>query len=273
MKDYYQILGVSDNTSQEDIKRAFRKLAFRHHPDTNPGNEKQAEEKFKEINEAYGVLGDNNNRQRYDFARKRQFTGVGSNTTYGGFQYSQQDIFRHTFSNQAMFDELSRMFAQAGLRFDPDFLNRVFFEGSGFIFQFFTGRGGVSQGAYRFGERATHHQRYPYATTYKPSLIERLLSRVISKIGKFALHKLFSLSYEPLPEHNLDQHIELEISHDEATIGGEKEVTYTRGSQTKKLMVRIPPGTNPGTKIRLRGMGTIEDKKFGDLYLLVKVKG
>jgi len=58
MKDYYQTLGVPDNASQEDIKRAFRKLAFKYYPDTNPGNEKQAEAKFKEINEAYGVLGD-----------------------------------------------------------------------------------------------------------------------------------------------------------------------------------------------------------------------
>ena len=99
MKDYYQILGVPDSASQEDIKGAFRKLAFEFHPDTNPGNEKQAEEKFKEINEAYGVLGDRNKRQQYDFARKGQVAGVGYDTA---FQYSQQDIFRDTFANQAM---------------------------------------------------------------------------------------------------------------------------------------------------------------------------
>ena len=56
MKEYYQILCVPENASQEDIKSAFRRLAFKYHPDTNPGNEKQAEERFKEINEAYGVL-------------------------------------------------------------------------------------------------------------------------------------------------------------------------------------------------------------------------
>ncbi len=136
MKDYYQILGVPDNASQEAIKRAFRKLAFKYHPDTNPGNERQAEEKFKEINEAYGVLGDKDKRQQYDFARRGLFAGVGYDASYKGFQYSPEDIFRDTFSNRVMFDELSRMFSQAGLRFDQDFLNRVFFEGSGFIFQF-----------------------------------------------------------------------------------------------------------------------------------------
>ena len=138
MKDYYQILGLLDSVSQEEIKSAFRKLAFKYHPDTNPGNEKQAEEKFKEINEAYGVLGDKDKRQQYDFVRRSQFVGAGFDSRYKGFQYSQQDIFRSTFSNQAMFDELNRMFTQAGLRFDQDFLNRVFFKGSGFMSRFFT---------------------------------------------------------------------------------------------------------------------------------------
>ena len=258
MKDYYQTLGVNHNATQEDIKRAFRQLAFKYHPDTNPGNEKQAEEKFKEINEAYGVLGDKVKRQQYDSAR------AGYGTRYKGFQYSQQDIFRDSFSNQAMFSELSRMFAQAGLRFDQDFLNRVFFEGRGFMFQFFTTPG-----------RTAYQQQNPYARTYthKPGWMERLFSKITVKIGRYALRKLFGFEYEPLPEQNSDQHIELEISHDEATAGCEKQVTYKRDKQTKNLMVRIPPGIKTGTKIRLKGMGTITDKKPGDLYLDINVKG
>jgi len=260
MKDYYQTLDVPDNASQEEIKGAFRKLAFKYHPDTNPGNEKQAEEKFKEINEAYGVLGDEDKRQQYDFARK---VGIGYDARYRGFQYSQQDIFRDTFSNQAMFDELSRMFAQAGLRFDQDFLNRVFFEGSGFIFQFFTTPGRPTYQQYQPGTRVS---------TYKPSLIERLLSRITLKIGKYALRKLLGVQFEPLPKQNLDLNIELEISPDEAATGCEKGITYKRDKKTKKLMVRIPAGVKPGTKIRLKGMGITEDKKSGDLYLHIKVK-
>ncbi len=265
MKDYYQILGIPESASQEDIKKAFRRLAFQHHPDTNPGSEKQAEEKFKRINESYGVLGDKAKRQQYDFARKGQFAGY--DTRYQGFQYSQQDIFRDTFSNQAMFNEISRMFAQAGLRFDQDFLNRVFFEGRGVVFQFFTTPGGTSQRAYQ--------QYYPPTgvSTYKPNLIERLLSKIAINISKHVLRKLFGFEYEPLPKPSLDQHLEFEIFPAEAKTGGEKRITYEQGKKTRKLMVKVPPGVKSGTKIRLKGMGIIEDKKHGDLYLHVRVKG
>ncbi len=262
MKDYYQILGVAENASQEDIKRAFRKLAFKHHPDTNPGNEEQAAERFKEINEAYGVLGDASKRRQYDFARKGQFAGVGYDR---GFGYSQQDIFRDTFSNRAMFDELSRMFAQAGLRFDPEFLNRVFFEGRGVMFQFFSTPGGAGQRAYQPG--------YPYETsvsTYKPSWLERLFSKIAFKVGRFALRRLLGFDFE-LPQ-ELDWHMELEVPSAEAASGGERQVTYKRDGRKKKLMVKIPSGVKTGTKIRLRGMGAKKGKKSGDLYLHVRVK-
>ncbi len=274
MKDYYQILGIPDNASQEDIKRAFRKLAFKYHPDTNPGNERQVEEKFKEINEAHGVLGDEDKRQQYDFAREGQFAGVGYDASYKGFRYSREDIFRDTFSNRVMFDEMNRMFSQAGLRFDQDFLNRMFFEGSGFTFQFFTNPGGVGQRVYRFGDRTTY-QQYPHTkvSTYKPNLIERLITRAAVKIGKYALGKLFGLQYEPLPKQTLDQHIELEVSSAEATTGCEKSITHKRGRETKRLMVQVPPGVKPGTKIRLKDMGMVEDRKSGDLYLYIKVRG
>ncbi len=275
MKDYYQILGVPDNASQEDIKRAFRKLAFKYHPDTNPGREKQVEEKFKEINEAYGVLGDKDKRQQYNFAREGQFAGVGYDAKYGGFQYSQQDIFKDIFSNQAMFDELNRIFNQAGLRFDQDFVNRVFSQGGGFVYQIFARPGGASRSTYKFGAEAPYQQPYPHAKVsgYKPNWIERLFSRIAMKVGKYALRRLFGFEYEPLPKQNLDQHIELDISPAEARAGDEKQVTYKRGKQTKRLMVKIPPGVKPGTKIRLKGMGIVDNKKAGDLYLHVKVKG
>ena len=256
MKDYYQILGVTENTSQQVIKNAFRKLAFKYHPDTNPGKEKEAEEKFKEINEAYAILGDKTRRQQYDFARKGQFTSAG----YQGFQYSQQDIFRGIFSNQASLDEMNRMFAQAGLRFDRDFLNQVFFSGRGTVFRFHS----------RPSTGAFFQQQTPRSNTtiYKPNLMERLLSGMLARLGRFFLKRILGIEYSP----NLDLNTELELTSTEAAAGGEREIRYQRGKQKKKLVVKIPSGVSQGTKIRLKGMGLTEKKKTGDLYLHIQVR-
>ena len=239
MKDYYRILGVPENASQAEIKKAFRKLAFQHHPDTNPGNEQEAAERFKEINEAYGVLGDENRRQQYDLARKGQFA-------YGS--YSQQDIFRQTFSNRAMYEELSRMFAQAGLRFDADFLNNMFFGGRGFAYQ--------------------SYPRNATVSTYKPNWLERQITKAAAKMSLFALKRLFGVE----PSVVLDRHIELEITREEAEKGGEGQITYRRNGRQKRLAVKIPAGIRSGTKIRLKGMGNKKGKKSGDLYLHIRIK-
>jgi len=266
MKDYYQILGLSENCSKEDIKRAFRKLAFKYHPDTNPGDERQAEQQFKEINEAYGVLGDEGKRQQYDFARKGQFAyGAGTQ----GFGYSQQDIFANTFSNKAMFEEMSRMFTRSGLRFDQDFLNRVFFAGSGVTFEFFTtGTNGVTRRANNPG--AARQYRQP-ANAYQPNAFERWFSKVAMKAGRFILNKLFGLQYGLTPRQDLDYHLDFEISASEALNGGEKRVTYKRNGQVKNLVVKLPSGAKSGTKIRLKNMGMSSGGKSGDLYLHVKI--
>ncbi len=93
MKDYYSILGVSRDASQEEIKKAFRRLARQYHPDLNPGN-KEAEEKFKEINEAYACLSDPVKRANYD----RYGTAEGVSTGFGYETYTNfTDIFEDIF--------------------------------------------------------------------------------------------------------------------------------------------------------------------------------
>ena len=122
-KDYYQILGVPRNTAQEQIKKSYRKLAMQYHPDRNPGKEKWANEKFKEINEAFGVLGDPQKRRQYD-----QFGTVGN----------IGDIFGSPFT-RTTFEDLMQDFGGSGLGFD--FLDNVFgdaLKGRGFSFRTFS---------------------------------------------------------------------------------------------------------------------------------------
>jgi DnaJ-class molecular chaperone len=275
VKDYYQILGVTDNASQEDIKNAFRKLAFKYHPDKNPGNEKQAEKKFKEINEAYSILGDAVKRQQYDFAKKSGFTSTG----YPGFGYSQSDIFRDAFSNPATIEELNRMFQQLGLRFDQEFLNRTFFSGNGVVFQFYSGPSGTRQTVYRYGNGTGNTDgnvngnlnnvspEYLNATTLaqKPGFFERLEVKMVTWFTRLTLKMLFGV--EP-PKPVIDIHQLFKLSAGEAASGGEKTVTLKTGLGKKKIAVNVPAGVKTGNSIRLRGIG----KRGGDLYLDVKVK-
>ncbi|OGV49750.1 MAG: molecular chaperone DnaJ [Lentisphaerae bacterium GWF2_44_16] len=105
--DYYELLGVTKGTSQEEIKKAYRKLAIKYHPDKNPGN-KEAEEKFKEISQAYEVLSDPKKRSMYDQFGHDAFTRGGRGASAGGF-HDPFDIFSQVFGGgggSSIFEEL-----------------------------------------------------------------------------------------------------------------------------------------------------------------------
>lgn len=96
-KDFYEILGITKNATEEEIKRAYRKLAQKHHPDRNRGD-KNAEAKFKEVNSAYEVLSDKQKRQQYDQFGQSAFTGGATGGT-GGFDFGGFEGFGESFAD------------------------------------------------------------------------------------------------------------------------------------------------------------------------------
>jgi DnaJ-class molecular chaperone len=95
MEDYYKVLGVGESDSQDEIKKAYRKLSLLHHPDKNQGNP-EAEEKFKNINEAYQSIGDEGERKKYDMSRKNPFASMSSGQGHPGMN-PMDDIFKMFF--------------------------------------------------------------------------------------------------------------------------------------------------------------------------------
>ena len=252
MKDYYSILNVSDDASQEEVKHAFRKLAMQYHPDRNLGNEKWAEERFKEINEAYAVLGSEDKKREYNRLRQSAFAGYGREYS-GGRYYSQKQIFEDAFANPYLFQELARIFQEAGLRFDEGFVDNLFFRGKGFAFTF---SGQPSRGT---RDSSTPEPKPP------------LLLRLVSKAMNFTLKKMLGVQEFPWQISEKDLYYEISLSPREAASGVEKRIRYKRGKEKKKLVVKVPPGVTQGTRIRLRGMG-LKGATKGDLYVTVTIK-
>jgi len=278
IKNYYELLGVSEDAGEDEIKKAYRRLAFKYHPDKNPGREAEAGEKFKEVNEAYAVLSDSAKRQEYDFARKNPaaFGQAGVSSGYGGFPYSSQDIFSGMFSNPSNFADMSRMFESSGLRFDEEFLKQMF--GGNATIHVYTFSGG--RGAF-FSQEVSPDRSYPTdddedravdLPVRKPGFFERLNARIIRKIGGFLMRRIFGIDIEAMEKQRLEREMPVELSADEASSGCEKIIVIERDGKEKKLKVKIPAGTEQDTRIRLKGMGAKSGDIHGDLYLKVNLK-
>ncbi len=180
-KDYYEILGVARNADENAIKKAYRKLAMQYHPDRNPGKEQWANEKFKEINEAFSVLGDPGKRKQYD-----QFGTAGN----------VGDIFGSPFT-RTTFEDLMKDFGGSGLGFG--FLDDIFGDflgGRGFSFKKFSRGFGGSRGV-RFGTpgginleeifsqaQGSQRQDVRYAITITKEQAAQGLEKDLSRKGK-----------------------------------------------------------------------------------------
>ena len=236
-------------------------MALTYHPDRNRDNPAVAET-MKEINEAYAVLSDPEKRREYDSLRQQY-----GDYAYDRFRqgYSEQDIFRGSDINQ-IFEEIARSFGLSG--FDAIF--REFYGTKYRSFQFhragFSGRGFVYFSP--FGRRSPQPQGPPARDNqFGPPSIP--LDGMVGKAAKYFLKKLWAVEW---PERGKDLDGAITIDPVQARMG--TEIRYFNRGRSADLMVKVPPGTRDGQRIRLKGMGSHGKggEESGDLYLRVRVK-
>jgi curved DNA-binding protein len=291
-KDYYQILGVDKTASDSDIKRAFRKLARQYHPDLHP-NDRAAEAKFKEVNEAYEVLSDPEKRKKYD-----QF-GQYWRQMDGGFPSGGAGGFDTDFGRYGSFDEfinelLGRFGAGFGGAGSPGtYSYRTSTAGpSGFGFENFGGFGGAQRSVpadaeaeitLTLGEALRGTEKRLLLSTQenltvripagaKPGSRIRLrgkgqLNPMTQQRGdlylnvKFQPHAFFKFEGEQLV-------CELPITPDEAVLGTKIAVPTPTGT----VQVNIPAGVKSGQSLRLRGKGwPLSKGRHGDQLLKIQI--
>ena len=287
--DYYAILNVPQGASLDDIKKSYRKLALETHPDRNPGD-LAAEERFKRINEAYGVLSDPAKRLQYDQYRRTGYRPHPGGPHGPGFGFTQEDIFRDFFTasqHRDIFSEMQREFARMGFRFDENFINRLFFGGKGTFYQsmFFTGPGSVRiirVGPQSFRRAGRRPGPPPGRKSPKPrglflsSLF--LLARAGKKAGELISRALGGVpAGGPRPGGRIAPHPEgpdltyrLQITRGQAREGVIVEVELPHLESPNRFSVRIPPGVHSGTRLRLKEMGQLasgQPEARGDLFI------
>ncbi len=252
MKDYYKILGVTRDATGEEIKRAYRRLALKYHPDRNPGDP-YAEEKFKEISEAYAVLIDPVKRREYDEAMEKRIQ----------FSYSEEDIFRDLFTRSDLyqiFNELFQEFQRLGLRFDQRFFQRVFFGGKGIFF------GGIFVWGFPFdiSMKRKAPKRADYVSLPKIKPLE-FIKDIGKKIKGYLIGRKDAL---PKPK---DLVYKIDVSRKDAENGAWIKVSLDIDGKRELLKVRIPPGIKDGSKLRIKGKGLSYGEDRGDLYLRINI--
>jgi curved DNA-binding protein len=296
-EDYYQVLGVDKKASADEIKKAYRKLAVKWHPDKNPTNKKASEEKFKKISEAYAVLSDQKKRQEYDT--------FGSADQYRQ-QYSQEDIFRG-FD----LDEILRSFGFGGSRGGGRTTFRTTRRGGGGFQEDddpFAGLFGGSMGGgrqYANMPQKGQDAEYNLAISLEESVFGadkkisfQLENRVedisvkippgISTGKKLRLPGKGLSGYSGGPSGDLylnisvlphpifsrdgnDLYVEKTIKFTQAALGTAIDVPTLDGA-TKRL--KISPGTQNNTKIRMKGYGVpgLKGGGKGDQYVKINVE-
>jgi curved DNA-binding protein CbpA len=260
-KDYYRIMGLHPEATEDEIRRAYRRLALEWHPDRRQGDAK-ATEKFKEISEAYAVL--------IDASRRRQYDAVRRGTAPGGFRADREDLFRDLFADpraSAIFEELAREFARVGLRVDRQSFHQTLFGGRAVV------TGGVFVINVAAPARALLRVARALAGSPASSPARSLphgpgVLTTLGRIGRWLLGR------PPAALGGGDVTIPLALTAAEAERGGRKRVALDAAHGSGEVLVTIPPGVRPGTRLRLRGRGPARpDGRRGDVYLAIEIPG
>jgi curved DNA-binding protein len=290
-KDYYEILGVSPDADRKVIKQTYRQLARKYHPDVNPGN-KEAEEKFKTINEAYQVLSDTEKRKKYDELRAQylQWQQAGGRRQDFDWQNWSAQPGQGVHVQYASPEDLEELFGNASPY--SDFFNNIF----GQVRERGRGRGRGTTPSPRRGRDVEYEVDFSLEEAYHGA--ERLLEidghRIQAVIPPgVRTGSRVRLSGQGEPGHNNgpagdlyllvhilpnetferegdDLHIDVPVDIFTAIAGGETRLP----TLDRPLLLKIPPRTNAGRSFRLRGKGMPhlgDPKTHGDLFALVRL--
>jgi len=272
-KDYYKILGVSRNASDDEIRKAYRKLAKQYHPDFNP-NDKQAEERFKEINEAYEVLSDKKKRSYYDRVGS-DYSSWQRRGNPGDFNWGQ---YGGGFPGGARVnvEDLGDMFGGGAF---SDFFQTIFGGGGGRTAARSQPRG------YQQDLEITFQEAYEGTTRLIESNGKQKRVRIPAGVrtgskvrvagagpNGMDLYLIVNVQEDSRFERRgNDLHTTATVDVFTAILGGEADVETMSGT----VKLNIPAGTQPEQVFRLAGRGVphVKDKKeTGDLYVKLKVQ-
>ena len=290
-RDFYDVLGVSKTAKDKEIKTAYRKLAKKYHPDSNPGDEAKA--RFEEISEAYQVLSDSKKRKLYDTYGMAAFDESAAQETQRGYGSASSDGFNgftggnyhfHT-SHGSMFDDLFGHFSEASARDGDPF-------GSGFGSFFRNGNGADLHADITISfEEAAFGCDKTFSLTGANNTQQKLQVRIPAGIdegksirlkgkgqpgpgGGAAGDLLLRVHIAEKPgfeRKGLDVYMETDIPFTTAVLGGEERIHTLYGD----VMCRIPAGTQSGSRIRLRGKGIVSMKNqnmHGDAYAVIRIQ-
>ena len=289
MKDFYQILGVSRTASEDEIRKAYRRLAKQYHPDVNKGN-KEAEEKFKDISEAYNVLSDKKQRQQYDM-----FSGAGyGGARPGGFRweagpggFNQEDF--QQYGSQADFGDLgdlfSELFQMGGVKRGPYQRTRTTRTQQA---EAVNGQNTFADVEVSFGEAMDGTKRQ--INIKRGDKVEKLTVKIPAgvdngskvrvagkgqpgfgggKSGDLFLH-IRVVPHKEFWREGDDLFIEVPITIYQSVLGD----TITVPTLTGDKHLKVKGGTESGQKFRIGGHGAPilgKKNKHGDLYVLVRI--